>query len=186
MTSKNYKQFVSRTWPGPLSAAAESLSCNVGETPTMLCQERKLFGSNFRIRCHGEPFSSCYNCYQLLPVATIATSCYQSLPIATNCYNCYQLLQYLPVATSCYQLLPVSASCYNCYQSLPVATNATSRYQLLPVTTSRFQVDTSCCCCLSFSGCWTSVPANGCFVFINSLLFQEFHPFEPELITNSR
>ena len=28
MTSKNHKRFVSRTWPGPLLAAAESLSCN--------------------------------------------------------------------------------------------------------------------------------------------------------------
>ena len=31
MTSKNDEQFVSQTWPGSLSAAAESLSCNVSE-----------------------------------------------------------------------------------------------------------------------------------------------------------
>ena len=65
------------------------------------------------------------------------------------------------------------SSCYNCHQSLPVATIATNRYQLLPVAVSRFQVDISCCCCLSFSGYWTSVHGNSCFVFVNSLLFLE-------------
>ena len=80
-----------------------------------------------------ELFSSCYICYQLLPVttshyqllpvATSATSCYQSLPVlpvATSATSCYQSL---PVATSRYQLPPAAASCYNCFQFLPVATS---------------------------------------------------------------
>ena len=115
-----------------------------------------------------EPFSSCYICYQLLPVTTshyqslpVATSRYQLLPVATSCY---QSLPVLPVATSCYQLLPVATSRY---QLLPVATSC---HQQLPVATSRYQVDTSCC--LSFSDCWMSLHANSCFVFITSLLFQ--------------
>ena len=102
-------------------------------------------------------------CCQLLQVAT---SCYKSLPVATSRY---QLLPVATIATSCYncyQLLPVAIICY---QSLPVATSC---YQSLPVATSRFQVDTSCCCCISFSGCWMSQHANSCFVLINSLLFQ--------------
>ena len=77
-----------------------------------------------------EPFSSCYICYQLLPVTT---SHYQSLPVATSCYQCYQLLPVLPVATSRYQSLPVATSRY---QLLSVAT---SRYQSLPVAISCYQ-----------------------------------------------
>ena len=159
-----------------------------------------------------EPFSSCYICYQLLPVTT---SRYQSLPVLPVATSCYQLLpvptsryQSLPVATSRYQLLPVATSCYQslpvfsfgcCYRSLPVASGghkltmsvliaALSCYQLLLLLSfvCLLQVDTSCCFCLSFTTCWMSLHANRCFVFINLLLFQGGStPLEPPLITNN-
>ena len=151
--------------------------------------EKGKFRSNFRIRGHGGTFyfvlqlppvtASCYNCYQLLPVATsryqllpVATSCYQLLPVATIATSHCQLLQLLPVATSRYQLLQVATSRYQLVQLLPVTTISISCYQSLRVATSRLQVDTSCCCCVSFSDCWMSLHANNCFVFINILLFQ--------------
>ena len=95
----------------------------------------KGLGVTSEFRATREPFSSCYICYQLLPVTT---SHYQSLSVATSRYQCYQSL---PVATSRFQLLPVATSRY---QSLPLAT---SRYQSLPLATSRYQslpVATSC------------------------------------------
>ena len=113
--------------------------------------------------------ASCYNCYQLLSVTTSHYQLLQLLPVTASCYNCYQLL---PVATSCYKSLPVATSRYQLVQLLPVTTISISCYQLLRVATSRFQVDTSCCCCVSFSDCWMSLHANNCFVFINILLFQ--------------
>ena len=107
-----------------------------------------------------EPFSSCYICYQLLPVTT---SRYQSLPVATSATSCYQCYQLLPVATSCYQLLPVATSCY---QSLPVATSVFF-WLLLQVATSRFrwtQVDDVC-----FDSCFKSLPvAVVAFVFLSA------------------
>ena len=137
--------------------------------------------------------TSCYQCYQLLPVATSVF--FWLLPVASDGHKspvfsfgcCYRSLQmdtsrqcfFFSSATSRYQSLPVATGgtqvdnvCFDSFfKSSPVAVvafvflSATGRYRSL-------QVDTSCCFCLSFTTCWMSLHANSCFVFINLLLFQ--------------